>query len=65
MSNAKLPPKKTISYQKVISTRNPFSNITAHCQRALTALRAHTLFPGNAKHLEKKMNSYDCKRGKD
>lgn len=35
--------KKTISYQKVISTENPFSNITGHWRHALVALRAHTL----------------------
>lgn len=29
MSNVKFTHKKTISYQKVISTQNPFSNITA------------------------------------
>lgn len=47
MSNVKFTHKKTISYQKVISTRNPFSNITARRQRSLAALRAYTLLlPG-------------------
>lgn len=52
---------KTITYQKVISTQNPFSNITVHRRRALSAWRAHTVVLEKAK--QRKENKHLISKG--